>query len=109
MRSRELKEKYSSLLILSRGPDKVYPSGQRKQTLECLCDCGTRINTLKSSILNGTTKSCGCYRRNKLNTHNLSKSKLYNVWDGMLQRCPNEKHPNYKYYGGRGITVCDPW
>lgn len=27
----------------------------------------------------------------------------------MIARCTNEKNPNYKYYGGRGIKVCEEW
>ena len=27
----------------------------------------------------------------------------------MIYRCTNEKHPQYKDYGGRGITVCREW
>ena len=27
----------------------------------------------------------------------------------MIQRCTNKNTPTYKYYGGRGITVCDKW
>jgi hypothetical protein len=27
----------------------------------------------------------------------------------MLNRCNNPKATGYKYYGGRGITVCDRW
>jgi hypothetical protein len=27
----------------------------------------------------------------------------------MRARCKNVKNPAYKYYGGRGITVCDRW
>jgi hypothetical protein len=27
----------------------------------------------------------------------------------MFQRCTNEKSPDYKDYGGRGITVCERW
>jgi hypothetical protein len=27
----------------------------------------------------------------------------------MIQRCSNPKHPTFKHYGGRGITVCERW
>ena len=27
----------------------------------------------------------------------------------MIQRCKNDKNPNYKNYGGRGIKVCGEW
>ena len=41
--------------------------------------------------------------------HGLSKHKLYNIWYMMIDRCTNEKHLNYPYYGARGIKVCDRW
>ena len=31
------------------------------------------------------------------------------MWVGMIQRCTNQNHLGYKYYGARGITVCDRW
>jgi predicted DNA-binding transcriptional regulator AlpA len=27
----------------------------------------------------------------------------------MVQRCTNPNDPGYRYYGGRGITVCERW
>jgi len=27
----------------------------------------------------------------------------------MVQRCTNANRPDYKFYGGRGIKVCDRW
>ena len=38
-----------------------------------------------------------------------SGHKLYSVWVQMRQRCYNEKCPEYKNYGGRGIAVCKRW
>ena len=31
------------------------------------------------------------------------------IWCAMRQRCCNPNNPDYKYYGGRGIKVCDRW
>lgn len=34
---------------------------------------------------------------------------LYGVWNNLKQRCVNPNNPGYKYYGGRGISVCGEW
>lgn len=36
-------------------------------------------------------------------------SKLHYVWCAMRQRCNNENNKDYKYYGQRGIKVCQEW
>jgi len=41
--------------------------------------------------------------------HGLRKHPLYSVWDGMTQRCTNQKTKAYKNYGGRGVVICDEW
>lgn len=33
----------------------------------------------------------------------------YNSWRGMKDRCLNPNHVMWRYYGGRGITICDRW
>jgi hypothetical protein len=40
---------------------------------------------------------------------NGKKSKVYNVWDAMIQRTTNPNNTAYKNYGGRGILVCNEW
>jgi hypothetical protein len=61
----------------------------------------------------GGTESCGCAQRDWIaernRTHGLSDHPLFNIWQGMLQRCYYEGHPGYKNYGGRGVIVCDRW
>ena len=37
------------------------------------------------------------------------KRKLYVVWFGMKERCLNPKSVGYKYYGAKGIGICDRW
>ncbi len=33
----------------------------------------------------------------------------YAIWSKMKGRCNNSNQPDYKYYGGRGIQVCERW
>ncbi len=41
--------------------------------------------------------------------HYMHDTIIYRKWWGMIQRCKNEKHYSYKWYGARGIKVCDEW
>ena len=79
----------------------------------CKCDCGNEKIIVGTSIRNGSTKSCGCIlseeTAKRAKTHGQSKTRLYRIWHGMLDRCNNHNRHEYMYYGGRGITVCDEW
>ena len=37
------------------------------------------------------------------------KSVTYRSWQHMKDRCNNPNNTHYKYYGGRGIKVCERW
>lgn len=82
----------------------------------CRCDCGNEKNVLANSLKRGRCTSCGCYNKEVLHnraTHGHSRkgqtSPTYSVWQSMLNRCENSHDPAYRYYGGRGITVCESW
>lgn len=42
-------------------------------------------------------------------THGMSRTPTHRCWTGMMTRCSNPRVPEFKNYGGRGITVCDRW
>lgn len=81
------------------------------------CACGTRLkiqrthigktafNCKKCSDKESRRIACG----NQFRTHGMSKTRIYKSWGQMLVRCRDPKNPQYKHYGGRGITVCDDW
>ena len=35
--------------------------------------------------------------------------RLTNIYSMMKQRCYNTNSQNFKYYGGKGVSVCDEW
>ena len=37
------------------------------------------------------------------------KKRLYSIWHNMKTRCCNPNNYHFKYYGGRGICICDEW
>jgi hypothetical protein len=79
----------------------------------CLCDCGTRKTVRGVSLRKGDTTSCGCFRSEKMaekqHRHGYFGTREYNSWAAMIARCTDENHPGWKYYGPRGITVCERW
>lgn len=42
-------------------------------------------------------------------THGRSGTRIYLIWQNLRKRCLSPDHPQYKNYGGRGITVCEEW
>ena len=39
----------------------------------------------------------------------MTNTKLFYIWGGIKARCYNKNNKQYKYYGARGIIVCDEW
>lgn len=48
-----------------------------------------------------------------MTTHGHSRknahTRTYNIWEGLSKRCDNTKNHAYKYYGAKGIFVCEKW
>ena len=91
-------------------------SKSRHKMWLCRCECGNVKAIRQSSILYGSSRSCGCAckeglkkAREVLTIHNESKTRLHRIWNGMLQRCENPHRPKYVDYGARGIKVCEEW
>lgn len=79
----------------------------------CECFCGNKKSVRYTHLRSGKSLSCGCIRDKETGkrstTHGLSKTRIYRIWRNMINRCHYENYPEFQYYGGRGISVCDRW
>lgn len=79
----------------------------------CLCDCGVIKEIRADHLRRGEIVSCGCVGLHNSAvakiTHGGTDTRLYGVWQNMLNRCRNQNVRSYKDYGGRGIKVCEEW
>jgi len=84
---------------------------------KCKCECDNITIKSRSNLISGQTQSCGCLRKEsaakrgkeRFTSHGFSHLRSYESWRKMMKRCYNKKDESYKYYGGRGITVCERW
>jgi len=98
--------KFGNLTVLA---DSGSRSNSRQVLWLCLCDCGAEKVVITQHLKSGATVSCGCYNRVKNVIHGNKKHELYSVWHNMLARCYNPNNSAYKFYGKRGIEVCESW
>ena len=101
--------KFGKLTPIQR-VDKKYKNNKGVFWL-CKCDCGNETIVESSDLKRkyGGTKSCGCYRKEKVKIHGKSNTRLYNIWCGIKERCFNKKAKRYKDYGEKNITMCKEW
>lgn len=101
-------KKFGRLTVVERAENKC-----NRTAWLCKCDCGNIRVFLGTHLKSGRSKSCGCLHNEKLaersKTHGLSNSRLNRIYRHMKQRCYNSNYEEFRYYGGRGITICDEW
>lgn len=108
-------KRYDRLVVLTKADKSLLNTTFKGTMLVCQCDCGNEIITRFSSLNYGSSRSCGCLQKESIigntmqRTHNMEFTPEYSTWGGMKSRCINEREKSYKYYGGRGIKVCDRW
>ena len=111
---------FQRLYVVSQAPSK---NGRRMWC--CKCVCGNTTTVATSKLRNGHTQSCGCLQRERASVvgkqtvkyaraailihGRASNDPTYVTWKKMRQRCQDLNAHNYKYYGGRGIKICERW
>lgn len=81
----------------------------------CVCECGGAATPRTNHLVSGATVSCGCRHREvsvengRKFKHGQYRTPAYRSWITMRSRCSNPKDSNFKWYGARGIRVCERW
>ncbi len=101
---------FNNWVIISQAPNNRH----NKRMWLCQCGCGKIKTVMQIHLTSGDSKNCGCIRHLKFGSRsyvhgeaksNKTKTKEYRTWNGMLTRCNNPKHKDFKIYGGRGVKV----
>lgn len=108
----ETGKRYGRLTVIHRAKSK-----NGRTVWMCKCDCGGITQVAGVNLRNGHTKSCGCIQKEKASIqaternikHGMCGTRLYKIWQHMIERCTNEECQTFPSYGGRGIVVCEEW
>ena len=76
--------------------------------VECT-KCNKQYKISKKGYDANKTGLCNRCSSKVLETHSMSNSRLYCIWQKMKDRCFNEKHKGYSQYGSKGISICKEW
>ena len=99
----EAGQKFGKLTLIER-----VPGGKKWR---CVCECGAEVITQ----ISGGSRACYSCAHKDINIkhgHNRMSNgpdRIYRIWVGMKSRCQNPNDTGYRYYGGRGISVCEEW
>lgn len=102
-------EKFGLLTVIERAEN----GNSGHVRWHCLCDCGRESIISSAHLRSGHSRSCGCLglkhaTEAKIKHGDTGKS-LYSVFHGMHNRCEKSNVKEFKWYGAKGIKVCDEW
>lgn len=76
----------------------------------CRCECGRERTVRSCDLLNGKSSQCiNCGNKANSFKHGLTGTRLFNIWRHIISRCEYSNNKDYKYYGERGISICQEW
>lgn len=86
--------------------EKVSPKNKNNIRYLCQCECGRQKEVDAYRLRCNQSKACPNCR---IKQHGMTGTGIFNTWKSMMYRCYQPSGNMYKYYGGRGIIVCDRW
>ncbi|GAB6276282.1 MAG: hypothetical protein SAMD01599839_08220 [Rectinema sp.] len=103
-------DRFGRLVVVKELPSII---GKSRIKYECICDCGNIKQVAGTYLKKGYVKSCGCLQKDTRSqshmVHGMEGTRLYRIWRNIKNRCMNPKSTQYRWYGGRGINICEEW
>lgn len=102
-------QRFGRLTVIERAENS---KGGKAQWL-CKCDCGNETIVAGDKLRKKHSKSCGCLRsiitKASKTIHGGRKTRLYNIWSKIKERCYNPHSKSFSNYGGSGIAMYEEW
>jgi hypothetical protein len=107
-------KRFGRLIVLNETKDVIEGNNKCSYVYwKVRCDCGNEKFIRGNLLSYGSVVSCGCYNKEKAIIHGQrvdnTYTSVFSTWNSMMARCYNSNSKSYKYYGGKGIKVCDRW
>lgn len=81
-------------------------NSRNRRLAKVLCRCGKEGIVQQCALKNGTSKSCGCYKKGTVHgkiTHGMTGTPEWKTFHSAKKRCTNPNDTRYHRYGGRGV------
>jgi len=111
-------QRFSRLVVICKAE-----SSKPGQHWLCQCDCGNTCIRRTGSLRDDPrkVKSCGCGKLDSIRKAAKASQLVLTKWTGphkkqlvwllknMKKRCYNPGDTHYKWYGGKGVKICNEW
>lgn len=112
-----ISRQFGYLTVIEAAGIHVTPCGTKRRIWKCRCRCGNETVVSENNLKNGSTKSCGCWKKTRFKEFNTKHGgakigqtdRLYGIWKNMKRRCSSPKDSHYEVYGKKGVCVCNEW
>lgn len=91
-------QRYDRLVVVARAPNKS--ASDTNARWACQCDCGRATIAYGQDLARGKVRSCGCWNAERIQSHGMSRTRVYIQWSSMKQRVTNEKAAKRHIYAG---------
>lgn len=94
------------------------PNGTSVKMWRCRCDCSVEVVVRQGKLKSGHSRSCSCLQKDTASAnatrHGYAPTRstahpIYKAWLSMKSRCTYSDRKDYKYYGGRGVSIGSRW